>query len=443
MARTRLYPPSVDAGFPQLPETPKGWSSTTFGQVLETVERPVKLESEATYELVTAKRSRGGIVSRGNLLGREILTKTQFETKAGDFLISRRQIIHGACGVVPAELDGAIVSNEYSTLRTRPGLLMDFLRHYSQTPYFQRTCFHASHGVDVEKMIFKLEEWLRVRVDVPSTREQEKIAATLSAFDCVVEASQAVIGQLEVLKDGLRRELLTRGMPDRHKEFRETVVGTAPLSWHVQTVEQIASQARFSCVGGPFGSDLTSKDYQTEGVPVIRGNNLTGHGCWLLEDGFVFVSSSKADALSRNLAYPGDIVFTQRGTLGQVARIREDSKWPRFLLSQSQMKLTVNPAIADADFVVLYFASPIGQEMIKRETVATGIPHINLGSLKSFRLLTPPLEEQRELVAIFAAIDDRIGTELGVLEAIKILKSALLTALLTGEIRVPLAPETP
>src|SRR5450432_4168183 len=141
MARSSLYPPSVDPGFPELPKTPDGWTRTTFGSVLEVVERPLKLDPEAKYRLVTAKRNRGGITLRSEMSGREILTKTQFEAKERDFLISRRQIIHGACGVVPPGLDGAVVSNEYSILRTRPNLLMDYLGHYSHSPYFQRTCF--------------------------------------------------------------------------------------------------------------------------------------------------------------------------------------------------------------------------------------------------------------------------------------------------------------
>jgi type I restriction enzyme S subunit len=40
--------------------------------------------------LVNAKRNRGGITLRAEVLGREVLTKTQFEAKAGDFLISRK-----------------------------------------------------------------------------------------------------------------------------------------------------------------------------------------------------------------------------------------------------------------------------------------------------------------------------------------------------------------
>lgn len=215
MARTRLYPPSVDPGFPELPETPPGWRQTTFGEVLEVVERPVKLAPDKTYRLVNAKRSRGGITLRSELPGREILTKTQFEAKAGDFLISRRQIIHGACGVVPDDLDGAVVSNEYSTLKPRPALSLDFLRHYSHTPYFQRTCFHSSHGVDVEKMIFKIGEWLVRRIDLPPLQEQLKIASLLSSVDDALQSTRNVIGQLIVVRRALMSDLLTRGTPSR------------------------------------------------------------------------------------------------------------------------------------------------------------------------------------------------------------------------------------
>jgi type I restriction enzyme, S subunit len=126
------------------------------------------------------------------------------------------------------DLDGAIVSNEYSTLRTRSNLLMEFLRHYCHTPYFQRTCFHSSHGVDVEKMVFKIEEWLTRDVDVPPLPEQWKIAAILSAADRAIEATQAVIDQLQIVKKAIMAELLTRGLPGRHTRFKKTEIGNVP-----------------------------------------------------------------------------------------------------------------------------------------------------------------------------------------------------------------------
>jgi type I restriction enzyme S subunit len=200
------------------------------------------------------------------------LTKTQFEAKAGDFLISRRQIIHGACGIVSPELDGSVVSNEYSTLRVQPSLRMDFLQHYSHTSYFQRTCFHSSHGVDVEKMVFKLDQWLGLPVDVPPLGEQRKIAVILSSMDNAIEDTQSVIDQLQVVKKALMAELLTRGLPGRHTRFKRTEIGDLPEIWEVvplRTVADVAygltvnAQRRMSRETAPY---LTVANVQADGL---------------------------------------------------------------------------------------------------------------------------------------------------------------------------------
>ena len=88
-----------------------------------------------------------------------------------------------------------------------------------------------------------------------------------------------------------------------------------PGEWHEATVGEIASSTRNALVGGPFGSNLVSRDYVDRGVPVIRGQNMGER--WIGGE-FVFVSPAKAQSLEANLARPGDIIFTQRGTLGQV-----------------------------------------------------------------------------------------------------------------------------
>lgn len=87
--------------------------------------------------------------------------------------------------------------------------------------------------------------------------------------------------------------------------------------WPMVTVDAIKSSVRHALVGGPFGSNLTTRDYVDEGVPVIRGANLPD-GCVFLDSGFVFVREEKADELTPNNACRGDLIFTQRGTLGQV-----------------------------------------------------------------------------------------------------------------------------
>ncbi|EQD26590.1 Appr-1-p processing domain protein, partial [mine drainage metagenome] len=75
--------------------------------------------------------------------------------------------------------------------------------------------------------------------------------------------------------------------------------------WQEVTVGHIAAAVRNALVGGPFGSNLVTRDYAPSGVPVIRGQNMGGR--WVAGE-FVFVSDAKADALEANIARPGDIV---------------------------------------------------------------------------------------------------------------------------------------
>lgn len=182
-----------------------------------------------------------------------------------------------------------------------------------------------------------------------------------------------------------------------------------PEGWRKATVEQIASPEKYSCVGGPFGSKLSRKHYvPTPGVPVVRGVNVGDDSGRFVDDSFVFVSEDKAETLVQNMAYPGDLLFTQRGTLGQVAWIPEDARFPRYVVSQSQMKLTVDPEVAEPGFIYAYFTSDTAKTLIHNLAITTGVPHINLGILRGFPVPLPPLNEQRRIAAALGALDDKI-----------------------------------
>ncbi len=180
------------------------------------------------------------------------------------------------------------------------------------------------------------------------------------------------------------------------------------MSWSRQRLEALAADEPYSLVGGPFGSKLTSRDYVDEGIPVIRGSNLNS-GRFLSIDDYVFVSEEKVRKdLSSNLAKPNDLVFTQRGTLGQVALIPEDGIADRYVVSQSQMKLTVNEKKADRLFLYYYFSSRETVERILSFTSSSGVPHINLTVLRNFEVPVPPLSTQRRIASILSAYDDLI-----------------------------------
>ena len=183
-----------------------------------------------------------------------------------------------------------------------------------------------------------------------------------------------------------------------------------PDNWDVVKAGELANPGKYSCVGGPFGSNLVRQDYvEYPGVPVIRGGNLI-LGSRIFQDfDFVVVSEEKAASLQQNTAYPGDLVFMQRGaSIGQVSLIPKSAKFSRYVLSQNLMKLTPDPEKADVEFLCYYFLSPIAQELIQRHSVGSTIPGFNLTQLRDFPVHLPPLDEQKAIAHILGTLDDKI-----------------------------------
>ena len=180
------------------------------------------------------------------------------------------------------------------------------------------------------------------------------------------------------------------------------------MGWPHRRLETLAATEPYSFVGGPFGSKLTSRDYVAEGVPVIRGSNLNGSR-FLSMDDFVSVSDSKVqEDLSGNLAKAGDLVFTQRGTLGQVAIIPEGGISNRYVVSQSQMKITLDENKSDKFFLYYYFSSRQTVEKILNLVSSSGVPHINLTVLRNFEVPVPSLDIQKRIASILSTYDDLI-----------------------------------
>ena len=177
-----------------------------------------------------------------------------------------------------------------------------------------------------------------------------------------------------------------------------------PSDHRLASLAEIAVDVPNAIAAGPFGSNLVSRDYVESGVPVIRGQNLVGR--WLAGD-FVYVSEVKAHQLRANTARPGDIVFTQRGTLGQVSVV-PTHPFRSYVVSQSQMKLTVDRRKADPRFVYYACTSSDFVAQVLNNAVAAGVPHINLGILRGLRVPLPTMSRQVEVADILSSLDDRI-----------------------------------
>ena len=73
---------------------------------------PVDIDPETEYSLVTIKLYHKGVVLREKKKG-ALLGSKMYRVSMGDFILSGIDARNGAFGIVPEELDGAIVTNDF------------------------------------------------------------------------------------------------------------------------------------------------------------------------------------------------------------------------------------------------------------------------------------------------------------------------------------------
>lgn len=168
-------------------------------------------------------------------------------------------------------------------------------------------------------------------------------------------------------------------------------------------VEDIAKKITI----GPFGSRLKSDRYVPQGVPVIRGTNVTGgkefSGDW------VFVPEETADSLESCCVYAGDLVFPHRGSIGEVGLVPDD--FPRYVMSSSLMKLSCDREKADPAYVYYFFKSAAGRHELLKNASQVGTPGIGqpLTSLKNIEIPLPALSEQKAIARVLSSLDEKIA----------------------------------
>ncbi len=173
-------------------------------------------------------------------------------------------------------------------------------------------------------------------------------------------------------------------------------------------LENICVKKKGSLISGPFGSNISSKFFVEEGVPVIRGNNLYLSYEKFNDDGFVFVTPKKADELNC-YAYREDLIFTAAGTIGQVGLIPNDSKYEEYVISNKQIRARIDQSIVDVKYAYYWFCSPWMQKCLMNNNKGSTVPLLTLGEVRDLQISYPEsLDEQRRIVECIEYISKKI-----------------------------------
>jgi type I restriction enzyme, S subunit len=127
----------------------------------------------------------------------------------------------------------------------------------------------------------------------------------------------------------------------------------------------------------------------------------------------------------------GDVIVTQRGSLGKVVVISEDIG-----------KATINPSMVilkntklNSWFIFYYFNSDVILSMIDLVNTSTAIPMISQNQLENFTILAPPLLEQQAIVSYLdtktTLIDELISKKEHKIELLKENRAAIINHAVT------------
>lgn len=382
------------------------WKETKIENVLTEVRRPIELMDKEFYQLVTVKRRNEGVVPRSLLKGSDILVKTYFVINAGDYLISKRQVVHGANGIVPKSLDNAVVSNEYLVVTDNENITTNFWTVISKRAEMHKMFFISSYGVDIEKLVFDVTDWKQRTLVIPKLTEQNRITTYFQQLDTLITQHQQKHGKLLNLK----KALLELMFPKQGATVPEIRFKGFSGEWEKKVLGDIG----YFKSGGGFPE---IEQNGQAGIPYFKVSDMNIDGNQVV---MIFANNYVNEEQIARLNYKPigekSIIFAKVGAAIFLERKRVAEK---FLIDNNMMAFS---PIEDVGFIKLWFDSI---ELSKYAQVGA-LPSYNASDLKVIELCVPQKEEQTQIANLFQHLDTLITQHQAQLKKLGNIKQACL-----------------
>lgn len=139
--------------------------------------------------------------------------------------------------------------------------------------------------------------------------------------------------------------------------------------------------------------------------------------------------------LARSRLEVGDVLINIVGaSIGRAAVWNGEVKQAN--INQAVAVVRVDQSRAKPHLVLEAIYSDSGQKYLGLSKVDNARPNVSLTSLRAFPMPVPPLNEQDQIVDAGRALTSRLERELEAIVQLRIAKFALMSVLLTGEVRV-------
>ena len=321
--------------------------------------------------------------------------------RTGDIIFGKRRAYQRKLAV--ADFDG-ICSAHAMVLRPKTDVVLEeFLPFFMQSDIFMDRAVKISVGGLSPTINWR--DLAKEEFALPPLEEQRRIAEVLQAAQQCKEQIANTWMQLNALKASLIEDLVSRGMPHRHESYRETEIGHLPCKWKVVTLESVLKKFQ-------NGFAFSSKDYASEGVPIVTMANISLDGRFQINaEKMRFWPKEKVVDLDQYEIDAGDLLIAMtdvtpdQNLIGRMALVNFDGP---FLLNQRVGLLKTKDNLVDRRFLMHLSQGIRWRRYAISHTGQGNQANLSTVDIKSALIPLPPIEEQVEISNYLSLTDDRI-----------------------------------
>ena len=291
-----------------------------------------------------------------------------------------------------------------------------FIHDYINSIYFRKRAFEISTGST--RLRIGLPELKTLLVIKPPKSEQSAIATIFSDTDALIERLEKLIAKKKAIKQGTMQQLLTgkKRLPgfEQKKSYKRTEVGVIPVDW---VVNQIGKYAKLI-----NGRAYALHEWETQGIPVIRLQNLTGSG-----ENYYY---SNLKLPEKQYCDFGDLLFMWSATFGPVIW-----KGEKAIYHYHIWKIETYQNKLDKLFL-FYVLSDLTGRVEKSSTNGGTMLHVTKKSMEETLIPLPTPSEQSAIATILSDMDTEIEALKQTRDKYTMIKQGMMQQLLTGRIRI-------
>lgn len=357
-----------------------------LGNLVAQRKEPIQISDFREYKRVKVRLHQQGVELRDVIVGGDLRTKTQQVCRAGDLIFAEIDAKVGGYGVIPDDLDGAIVSSHYFLFTIDEGRVdRRFLELSLKNPEFQDQIIARG---STNYAAIRAEQVLELRVPLPDRIEQRRVVEFLDNIF-------ALRARIQELSTGAAL-LVAALFPATVEQLFNSGI---KRGWALRPLAEGLAEMRYG----------TSRSASPEaiGTPVLRMGNIQGGVLDTSELKYIELGDSERRRL---LLQRGDILVNRTNSAELVGKCAVFDQDDEYVFASYIIRLRVDPHLLDPDFVAHYINSPVGRRyMFENRKQMTGQANINSKTLSALPLPFAPVSEQRQAVEQINEIRARVG----------------------------------